>query len=214
MNKDTPRYYDPELPADSVMGNGPLVYFQRPLDEIVELDIDATVSFLKDHNVAQTTLDHLAISFEKPYVDIIFGRTAQVLGSMSRSSRLENGEIYSPLVSVYSKPEVVQERKLNSTFRHELGHVINCDDNRPPYRDRNLLSSVKALGLCTLTYDVLSTSAYTGSLESGLVGLGATALGAFLASSPANAIHSLSPREIKANYFAWRHRGFNPIRVK
>jgi len=214
MHEAVHQYFDPELPADSVMGDGPLVYFQRPLDKSIEVDLDATVSFLKSQNVAKTTLDHLMICIEKPVVNNAMGDVSEVVGSTIQSCQLDNGETYSPIVAIFTRPESIQERTLNSVFRHELAHIINHDNGRPPYRDKNILSSVKTLGLCALTYNILLAGDYTESLTSCAAGLGSTVLGMFVASSPSYAVHRLTPREIKADYFAWRHRDFNPIHVK
>lgn len=139
----------------------------------------------------------------------------EIGASISISDISFNDQTYFPYIQLGVDVDDLDIKQINHNFRHELGHFVNADTTKPLYNKPAATSTTRLVGMSAFTYNFLPEApAYPTTTQT----LAATALGAtlyvgglFTTVFPIPALHMVTPREIRANHFARKHRGFNPI---
>jgi hypothetical protein len=136
-------------------------------------------------------------------------------GGLHTEPLVVDDQIHYPVFGIgVDNPQSPDLAALNGRFRHEFRHVMQEDLSNPLYSRRWARVAVRmgAIPIALLGWkqniDVISGDAHHGFIP---------ALASFASSltipalAPYRTMWALTPREIDANYFAWRHKDFTPI---
>jgi hypothetical protein len=181
---------------------------QKLLDAGLNLswDMDAIIDQAEQHGKNAANLGALAVYF----FDGEYGA-----GGLHTEPLGIDGQIHYPVFGIgVDNPQSPDLDVLNNRFRHEFRHIMQEDLSNPLYSRRwaRIVVRMGALPLALLGWkqniDLISGDAHHGIIAA-LTSLGSSATIPALA--PHRTMWALTPREIDANYFAWRHKDFAPI---
>jgi hypothetical protein len=188
----------------------PMTYFMpgtQHLTSSLRVPIYDVVDFLVDQGSSAVDLTRTAV-----YVYPMEGKASDMGVQHDSPKVFDNEVVHYPVVGLgVPRTGAPNVRRVNSTLRHELGHILQENDtetryNRPVARHiARSVGAVAALGFAKWGLEGGPDAAATMLKSTAALISGATAL------DPMSVLHYFEPREIDADVFAWRHRDFKPI---
>jgi hypothetical protein len=200
------------------------LYTKRVKEQLphVNIDMEAVTHHLVDAGLPEQHLGALAIRL----ADSSHGRMvsgACIEGVVYKKPQItERNTVYYPFVDIIVPTDAHTTNagelsdKLNCVMRHELRHIQQQRRHKNTlYRNELFRKAVGIGGLAAsvafgvkIGYDIFNDETFGIIPEA--VGMAASMTAH---SSPLGVIHRLTPSEIDADLYAWRHPSFKPIHI-
>jgi|SRR5688572_23571530 len=186
----------------------------------------AVVKFMQKQGARPVQLEAAGIVFYSP--TSVHARSDDVAYYNHTYSWTEGDTFRAPIVCIeYDASKRHNKRyirKLNSSLRHELGHTLQ-ERQTPMYNNSSVITRVRmgAAALCMTAIDSCTAIAQETAQEiarnsadlpywgAGILALGGVASLLLNRKATKRLLHYVEPREWGAEYFALKHRKFNPI---
>lgn len=191
---------------------GPNVVINPTVHQNISFDYGQTLDFVKSNGLPSyyfmCPLIEISDSADMPHHP-----DGSYVGASIRIAPMSHDEkTYFPYIRLSINQQNPSEDNLNSSFRHELAHYIHQDTSPPLYNHKQFRNTVRSIGTSALSYGALSIG-FSPSLFNVTVAAACVGIGETLMEKPDHVGHNVFPRELRANYFAWRHRDFNPFGI-